>query len=425
MSDNKVKTIKIADFDYPLPDERIARHPLMQRDACKLLVSEPNGKILHKSFSDLPGLLPEDSYLVCNDTRVINARIDFRKVTGSRIEVFLLEPLSPSDYLLMFQTTGTCRWKCMVGNLKRWKENPLTKELDIEGRKVILSAYRGGPLEGNAHEVEFRWDAPELTFATVIDAAGYIPIPPYLKRESEESDSDDYQTVYARFKGSVAAPTAGLHFTPHIFEMLKEKGIRTLPLTLHVGAGTFQPVKSEEIGDHPMHTETFSITRTLIDDLIEAKREGRKITAVGTTSVRTLESLPYLGAAIAGGDTTLTVEQWWPYGDACPNPPSDTVTALEAIRDYMETRRLPSLTGATSIMIAPGFEWRIVDIMVTNFHQPQSTLLLLVSSFLDRNLGTTPVESPRWRILYDEALKLGYRFLSYGDACLLFPIESK
>lgn len=425
MQDNQVRTIKIADFDYPLPDEHIARHPLAVRDACRLLVSEPDGKIVHKSFSDLPSLLPEDSLLVCNDTRVINARIDFRKATGSRIEVFLLEPLSPEDYLLMFQTTGSCRWKCMVGNLKRWKENPLTKELDIAGRKVVLSAYRGEAMEGNAHDVEFRWDAADLTFASVIDAAGYIPIPPYLKRDSEESDTDDYQTVYARFKGSVAAPTAGLHFTPRVFEMLKERNIRTLPLTLHVGAGTFQPVKSEEIGDHPMHTETFTITRSLIDDLIRAKKEGIQITAVGTTSVRTLESLPYLGAAIAGGDLSLTVEQWWPYGDACPNPPTDTVKALEAIRDYMESRGIPSLTGATSIMIAPGFRWRMTDIMVTNFHQPQSTLLLLVSSFLDRAVGTTPTESPRWRTLYEEALKLGYRFLSYGDACLLFPLDSE
>ena len=422
MSHNKVKDIKIADFDYPLPDERIARHPLAVRDACKLLVSLPDGEILHKTFSDLPSLLPENSFIVCNDTRVINARVDFRKQTGSRIEVFLLEPLSPSDYLLMFQAQGSCRWSCMVGNLKRWKENPLIKELEIDGRKVTLSAYRGEARPGNSHDIEFRWDAPDLTFASVIEAAGYIPIPPYLKRESEASDSDDYQTVYARFKGSVAAPTAGLHFTPEVFANLRNRGIRMLPLTLHVGAGTFQPVKSEEIGDHPMHTETFSVTRDLIRDLIEAKRKGINITAVGTTSVRTLESLPYLGAAIAGGDLSLTVNQWWPYGD-CPNPPADTVAALEAIGDYMDSRSLPSLTAATSIMIAPGFEWRIVDTMVTNFHQPQSTLLLLVSSFLDRDFDPSTDSNPRWRGIYDEALARDYRFLSYGDACLFFPLK--
>ena len=354
---------------------------------------------------------------------MINARIEFHKATGSRIEIFLLEPIAPEDYLLMFQSTGSCRWSCMVGNLKRWKENPLVKELDIDGRKVTLSAFRHEGRPGNAHEIEFRWDNPELTFASIVDAAGYIPIPPYLKRDSEASDADDYQTVYARFKGSVAAPTAGLHFTPRVFDMMHERNITVLPLTLHVGAGTFQPVKSEEIGDHPMHTETFSVTRELVADLIKAKKEKRNITAVGTTSVRTLESLPYLGAALKGGDHSLNVKQWWPYGDNCPNPPIDTIGSLEAIAEYMDSRNLPSLTAATSIMIAPGFEWRIVDTMVTNFHQPQSTLLLLVSSFLDRDFNPAADRSPRWKELYEEALSLDYRFLSYGDACLLFPLD--
>ncbi len=423
MSHNDVKNIRIADFDYPLPDERIARHPLAERDRCHLLVSLPDGEILHKSFSDLPQLLPPDSFLVCNDTRVINARIAFRKATGSRIEIFLLEPIAPEDYLLMFQSTGSCRWSCLVGNLKRWKDNPLVKELEIDGRKVTLSAYRGEPRPGNAHEIEFRWDDPELTFASIVDAAGYIPIPPYLKRDSEASDADDYQTVYARFKGSVAAPTAGLHFTSRVFDNLRERNITMLPLTLHVGAGTFQPVKSEEIGDHPMHTETFSVTRQLIGNLISAKKEGRNITAVGTTSVRTLESLPYLGAALKGGDLSLNVKQWWPYGDNCPNPPADTVDALQAIADYMDVKRIPSLTAATSIMIAPGFEWRLVDTMVTNFHQPQSTLLLLVSSFLERDFNPSKARLPHWKKMYEEALSLDYRFLSYGDACLLFPLK--
>ncbi len=423
MPSNSVKNIKIADFDYPLPDERIARHPLAERDKCKLLVSLPDGEILHKSFFNLPELLPVNSFLVCNDTRVINARIAFRKATGSRIEIFLLEPLDPSDYLLMFQTNGCCRWSCMVGNLKRWKENPLTKELDIEGRKVILSAYRHEARPGNAFEIEFKWDAPDLTFASIVDAAGYIPIPPYLKRDSEASDTDDYQTVYARFKGSVAAPTAGLHFTPEVFDNLRKKNITVLPLTLHVGAGTFQPVKSEEIGGHPMHTETFSVTRELISDLITAKEEGRAVTAVGTTSVRTLESLPYLGAALKSGDESLNVKQWWPYCEEGPQLPERTIDALKAIAEYMDSRKLPSLTAATSIMIAPGFKWRMVDVMVTNFHQPQSTLLLLVSSFLDRDYNPSTDRKSRWRSLYDEALRLDYRFLSYGDACLLFPLK--
>ena len=419
-----VKNIRIADFDYPLPDHRIARHPLAQRDACRLLVSLPDGDIQHTSFDRLPELLPARSLLVCNDTRVINARMEFRKQTGSRIEIFLLEPLVPNDYLLMFQSKGSCRWNSLVGNLKRWKENPLTKILDIEGRQITLEAYRLEPLPGNGHAVEFRWDDPQLTFAEIIEAAGYIPIPPYLKRESEASDSDDYQTIYARFKGSVAAPTAGLHFTPELFNRIREAGITIAPLTLHVGAGTFQPVKSEEIGGHPMHTETFSVSRNLIRDLIQAIREKRSVTAVGTTSVRTLESLPYLGAAIAAGDTSLKVEQWWPYDDNCPNPPSDTLEALEAIESYMQLNNLPLLTAATSIMIAPGFRWRITEAMVTNFHQPESTLLLLVSSFLDRNRTLSADEKPRWRVLYDQALSLEYRFLSYGDACLLFPLNS-
>lgn len=421
---HQIKEIRIADFDYPLPDERIARHPLAVRDACRLLVSLPDGEIRHRRFSDLPDFLPADSVLVCNDTRVINARMEFHKTTGSRIEIFLLEPLSPSDYVLMFQARGECAWSCLVGNLKRWKENPIVKQLDIDGRKVTLSAFRHESLPGNAHRIEFRWDAPDLTFASIVEAAGYIPIPPYLKRESEESDADDYQTIYARFKGSVAAPTAGLHFTPALFDRIREKGITITPVTLHVGAGTFQPVKSEEIGAHPMHTETFSITRGLVEAIIKAKEEGRKVTAIGTTSVRTLESLPYLGAAIARGDESLKVEQWWPYHPESRFSPADTVDALREIMRYMDAHALPSLTGATSIMIAPGFEWRIVDIMVTNFHQPQSTLLLLVSSFLDRDFNPATDSNPRWRAIYNEALSLDYRFLSYGDACLFFPLDN-
>ena len=419
----QVKDIRIADFDYPLPDHRIARHPLAERDKCRLLVSLPNGEVKHRIFSDLPDLLPENSLLVCNDTRVINARIQFQKETGSKIEVFLLEPLSPEDYILMFQSHDSCRWSCMVGNLKRWKENPLRKTLHIGDKEVTLSAFRHEAREGNAHEIEFQWDDPDLTFASIIDAAGYIPIPPYLKRNSEATDSDDYQTIYARFKGSVAAPTAGLHFTPGLFDRLRGKGIEIAPLTLHVGAGTFQPVKSEMIGAHPMHTETFSITHDLIDTLIRTLSEGRNLTAVGTTSIRTLESLPYLGAALAAGDESLMVEQWWPYDNNCPNPPADTIDALKAITDYMDKKGVNSLTGATSIMIAPGFKWRLVNMVVTNFHQPQSTLLLLVSSFLESKLPEPLAGTPRWRQLYDEALSLDYRFLSYGDACLLSPLS--
>ena len=374
-----VKNIKIADFDYPLPDERVARHPLAKRDECKLLVYDGRHEVSHDIFKSLPTLLPESSLLVCNDTRVINARIRFEKATGSRIEVFLLEPVSPEDYVLMFQARGRCRWSCMVGNLKRWKDHPLLKELDIDGRKVTLTATRHEAREGNAHEVEFVWDDENVTFASIVDAAGYIPIPPYLKRESEETDADDYQTVYARIKGSVAAPTAGLHFTPEVFAGLRARGIDTMSVTLHVGA-------------------------------------GRPVTAVGTTSVRTLESLPYLGMHLERGAEELNVTQWeaYEFSDTADDRRPSTISALDALISYMDKHGLNSVTASTSIMIAPGFRWRIVDRMVTNFHQPQSTLLLLVSSFLGMNADGRP----RWRDIYEEALAGDYRFLSYGDACL-------
>lgn len=418
MSD--IKDIKIADFDYPLPDDRIPRHPLSERDSCKLLVSRPDGAVEHHLFSELPDLLPADSVLVCNDTRVINARISFEKVTGSKIEVFLLEPVFPEDYVLMFQAVGSCRWSCLVGNLKRWKSGSLVKMLNIGGREVELRATRLEPRAGNAHEILFEWNDQGVTFASVVEAAGYIPIPPYLKRESEASDADDYQTVYARVKGSVAAPTAGLHFTPQVFERLESKGVSVTPLTLHVGAGTFQPVKTETIGEHPMHTEVFSVSRDAIAALIDCKEKGRVLTAVGTTSVRTLESLPYLGALIGAGDSSMHVGQWTAYGmDSAPRP-GNTVGELQNILRYMDERGLQAITASTAIMIAPGFEWRMVDLMVTNFHQPQSTLLLLVSSFLDRDINK---ERRQWRHIYEEALDNAYRFLSYGDACLLFPIE--
>lgn len=416
-----VSDISIADFDYPLPDEMIARHPLDERDRCRLLLSRPDGVVTHRIFSELADLLPVSSLMVANDTRVINARMTFHKSTGSKIEIFLLEPLDPADYSLMFQSRGRCRWSCLVGNLKRWKEGPLTLDLRFEGRQLPLrlTATRGGSLPGNAWEIEFSWDDPEVTFASVVDAAGRIPIPPYLKRDSEDSDAEDYQTVYARVKGSVAAPTAGLHFTERVLDDIAAHNIEVRKVTLHVGAGTFQPVKSATIGGHPMHTESFSVDRSLVETLLESLRSGRKVVAVGTTTVRTLESLPYIGERIMRGDSRLTVDQWEPYDEA--NVGFDTLCALGAIVRYMDEHGLTSLHATTSIMIAPGFRWRIVDCMVTNFHQPQSTLLLLVSSFLDRDSGSRPKTLPQWKRIYDEALASGYRFLSYGDACLLFP----
>lgn len=439
-----VKDIRIEDYDYPLPDERIARHPLAVRDSCLLLVSRRPDECADRVFSDIPGLLPEDSLLICNDTRVINARISFRKPTGAAIEIFLLEPVAPADYVLMFQSRGRCRWACLVGNRKRWKDGLLEKRIEVGGRQVTLHARRLGDLPGNACEVEFEWQPEDVTFASVIDAAGYIPIPPYLKRDSEASDSDDYQTVYAEVKGSVAAPTAGLHFTPGLFEKIRGLGIETRHVTLHVGAGTFQPVKSDTIGDHPMHTETVSVDRDLVAALRDAVASGRKITAVGTTSVRTLESLPLFGYNIlnSSSDEIPEVTQWQAYSPDADVPagagatdgaddaallPAEkmrrlTVEWLSALVDFMDRRGEKSFTARTSIMIAPGFRWRIVDYMVTNFHQPQSTLLLLVSSFLGENVNKDNgkeenSETPRWRKLYDHALAADYRFLSYGDAC--------
>lgn len=398
-----VEEIRIDDFDYGLPEERIATHPLAERDKCRLLVSSPQRKLYHRIFNELPDLLPPGSLLVCNDTKVINARLTFHKDSGATIELFLLEPVEPSDYALNFQSRERCRWKCLVGNSKKWKEGTITTEITPF---LILEARRIESYPDGASDIEFSWYNESFTFSQIIEKAGRIPIPPYLNRESEESDSEDYQTIYARVKGSVAAPTAGLHFTPKVFEGLAAHGVKTDKVTLHVGAGTFRPVKSETIGDHAMHSEPFTVGRDLIEDLIKWEEEGRPIVAVGTTTVRTLESLPFIGWALKEGvDRPYQISQWVGY----KGPEFDTLESLKTILNQMKKEEAESLTASTSIMIAPGFKWRLVDWMVTNFHQPKSTLLLLVSSFL----------GGEWKKIYDEALKEGYRFLSYGDACLL------
>lgn len=414
----KVGEIRIEDFDYVLPDERIPRHPLRERAACKLLLSRPDGKISHRRFSELASLLPPGSMMVCNDTKVINARLSFTKSTGARIEIFLLEPREPADYLTTFQTTERCVWNCMIGNLKKWKGEPLYATLHNDaGEECTLKATRLKEGEGQSHEVEFTWTNPKFTFADIIENVGCIPIPPYLKRETEESDKTDYQTVYAEEQGSVAAPTAGLHFTEEVFDDLRAHNIDVEKLTLHVGAGTFQPVKSETIGDHPMHTETFTVTRRLLRRLIASKEAGTPIVAVGTTTVRTLESLPYLALRLEKGEPPH-VDQWMAYSEEAAMP--ETTASLKKLDKIMEERGLEALKASTAIMIAPGFRWRLTDVMVTNFHQPQSTLLLLVSSFLG---GAEKGE--RWRKIYEEALHEDYRFLSYGDACLLFHLNDQ
>lgn len=419
MTIKDIKQIQIEDFDYPLPDEKIAKHPLEERDACRLIVAGAEGEIRHRRFSDLPeevADMPQPPLMICNETRVINARMEFHKETGSRIEIFLLEPAAPSDYVVSFAARESCVWTCMVGNLKKWKGGPLVRRLEIRDAdgtvtetelraELMVDLMESGEApRGGARPIRFSWSGG-VTFASIVEAAGNIPIPPYLKRDSEESDARDYQTVFSRVKGSVAAPTAGLHFTENLLERLEEKGVEIRKVTLHVGAGTFQPVKSDNIGDHPMHTETIDVPLEVIDSIIAALKSGRPIMAVGTTSVRTLESLPYFAESNHVG-------QWDAYSPeyAC----ADTIGLLERVRDRVKSEGGDSLRGSTAIMIAPGFRWRIVDRMVTNFHQPQSTLLLLVSSFLQPGTPTPR----RWREIYDEALAEGYRFLSYGDACL-------
>ena len=405
--------IHISDYNYPLPDERIAKFPLAQRDHSKLLVFE-NGDISEDIFYNITGHLPKGALMVFNNTKVIQARMHFRKETGALIEVFLLEPAEPADYELMFQTNGKCAWHCLVGNLKKWKEGQLSRSFDVNGKTVTLSVERLHE-ERTSHWVEFRWDNPDVSFAEILDAAGELPIPPYLNRDTQESDKTTYQTVYSKIKGSVAAPTAGLHFTDKVLADIDAHGIDREELTLHVGAGTFKPVKSEEIEGHEMHTEYICVNKKTIDKLIA---HGGKAIAVGTTSVRTLESLYYMGVKLHDNpnltEEQLHVGQWEPYDYAEQlategTAPLDTIDALREISDYLDRNSRKALHSSTQIIIAPGFEYHIVDILVTNFHQPQSTLLLLVSAFV----------KGEWRRIYDYALAHDFRFLSYGDSCLI------
>ena len=401
-----IKDIQIKDFNYPLPDERIAKHPLTQREQCKLLVYQ-NGDIQDLRFYDVPRLLPQQSMLVYNNTRVINARLRFQKPNaGAIIEIFCLEPIAPRDYAQVFQTTNQCSWLCFVGNSKRWKAGSLTQVVNVNGCEVELAATRGEQ-KGNAFEIIFSWNNDNITFASLLEAIGEIPIPPYLNRNTEESDSADYQTVYSHIEGSVAAPTAGLHFTDEVLAECDRQGISRRELTLHVGAGTFQPVKSESIGEHNMHTEFISVEKSLLVDLIKA---NGNVIAVGTTSVRTLESLYYIGITLLNNpdanEEELRVKQWAPYQQ---DYTISTADALQAIIDHLDRNGIDRYIGSTQIMIAPSFKFRVIRGMITNFHQPQSTLLLLVSAFVDGN----------WKAIYDYALIHDYRFLSYGDSSLL------
>ena len=422
------KEIQIKDFNYPLPDERIAKFPLPERDSSKLLVYK-SGDISADIFRSLPNYLPQGALMVFNNTKVIRARLHFRKggpsvnaqcsmlnvqcpTQGALIEVFLLEPASPVEYQENFIATSECSWYCLVGNSKKWKEGLLYGEFQIGGTSYTITAERVAP-HGTSYEVRFRWDG-NFAFSEVLESLGELPIPPYLNRKTEESDLRTYQTVYSKIKGSVAAPTAGLHFTERVLADLDAHGIEREELTLHVGAGTFKPVKSEEIGDHEMHTEHIAVRLQTIQKLIA--HEGKAI-AVGTTSVRTLESLYYMGIKAQqlmqeGKDTgdaeELHVHQWMPYNVQCS---MFNVQCLQALRAYMLKHKLDVLHSSTQIIIAPGYQFHIVQMMVTNFHQPQSTLLLLVSAFVHGD----------WRKIYDYALANDFRFLSYGDSSLLIP----
>ena len=403
----ETKHIKISDYNYPLPDERIAKFPLPVRDQSKLLVYR-HGEVSETRFTSLPDYLEAGELMIFNNTKVIQARLHFRKETGALIEIFCLEPIQPNDYVLNFQQTSHAAWLCMIGNLKKWKEGSLHKEMNVKGHTITLTATRG-ECRGTSHWVDFTWDNPEITFADILEVFGELPIPPYLNRETQESDKETYQTVYSKIKGSVAAPTAGLHFTERVLQALRDKGVDLEEVTLHVGAGTFKPVKSEEIEGHEMHTEYISVNRKTIEKLIA---HGGKAIAVGTTSVRTLESLYYIGVTIAShpdaGQEELHVRQWQPYET---HPTMTTVESLQQILDYMKRHELEALHTSTQIIIAPGYTYHIVQKMVTNFHQPQSTLLLLVSAFVKGN----------WRTIYDYALAHDFRFLSYGDSSLLIP----
>lgn len=421
------KHIKISDYNYDLPDERIAKFPIAQRDHSKLLVYK-HGEVSDDVFHHLPTYLPQGALMIFNNTKVIQARLHFRKETGALIEVFLMEPAEPTDYELMFLTTGHCSWLCMIGNLKKWKEGSLKRDFEIKGNKLTLSATmrRGDTLGSEAQEmvakgggtnywVDFDWDNDKVSFAEILEAVGELPIPPYLNRKTEESDKTTYQTVYSKIKGSVAAPTAGLHFTDAVLKDLDAHGIDREEVTLHVGAGTFKPVKSLEIEGHQMHTEYIVVHRRSLEKLI--KHECRVI-AVGTTSVRTIESLYYMGVHLLkhpeANEEDLHVNQWDPYELSEDGNLVDGITpmqAIQAIIDYLDRNGLEALHSSTQIIIAPGYQYKIVKMLVTNFHQPQSTLLLLVSAFLKGD----------WKKVYDYALSHDFRFLSYGDSSLLIP----
>lgn len=403
--------IKIEDYNYELPDQRIAKYPLERRDMSKLLFLE-NGDLSEKKFHNISNLLPEESLLLFNETKVIQARLKFQKETfltagrpGAKIEIFCLEPVEPvNDFQLAFQLGSPVVWKCMVGNAKRWKSGKLKSTFHFKGKEICLQAEIKERLS-DSWLVKFSWDEKEVKFHEIIEQNGLTPLPPYLNREAEESDKNRYQTIYANYDGSVAAPTAGLHFTENILNEINQNGIQTAKLTLHVGAGTFKPVSAEKIGEHEMHTERVIVSKSTLLKIKESI--NKEIIPVGTTSMRTLESLFWMSAKLNNGDDSFIVEQWDPYQLKIPIE-FDPLTALNLLLDYLEEKKTESLVGETRLMIAPGYKFKFAKGLITNFHQPKSTLLLLVSALI----------GDKWKDAYDFAMKNDFRFLSYGDSCL-------
>lgn len=398
--------ISINEYDYELPHERIAEYPVEKRDHSKLLVNAEKG-IVESSFYNLHSHLPDGGLMVFNNTRVIRARLVFRKETGARIEIFCLEPMLPtSEINTAFEAPSPVSWKCLIGNAKKWRTGKL--QMDLGEGLGHLYAERLGDADG-AFLVRFSWEKPGESFAGILEAAGKVPLPPYIEREAEEDDSSRYQTIYAQHNGSVAAPTAGLHFTDEVLESLKNKGVAFQNVTLHVGAGTFKPVDQKDIRDHEMHTEQVVVNRELIEAVLN--KDG-PLTAVGTTSIRTLESLYWYGSSLEhDGSARFDVKQWSPYRD---DMGISSEQALQNILDHMNSHRVDEITGITSLIIVPGYKYRLADILITNFHMPKSTLLLLVAAFV----------GDRWKESYRYALENDFRFLSYGDSCLFFKDQS-
>ncbi|KYG80890.1 S-adenosylmethionine tRNA ribosyltransferase [Roseivirga seohaensis] len=397
------KEINLSNYTYSLPDERIAKYPLAKRDQSKLLHYH-NGLIEHKSFKDIEALIPDQSTLFFNNTKVIPARLIFHKSTGAQIEIFLLKPISPSPILsVVMEERETVIWECMIGNVKKWKDDiPLVRQLTIGEKNITLSASIH---DRESRQIQFSWSDDSISFSEIVEASGKVPLPPYLNRQPEEDDKPRYQTVYSAHDGAVAAPTAGLHFTPEILKSLADRGIKESFLTLHVSAGTFQPIKTENILEHPMHSEQMVVDRQSIQSVVEA--EG-KIIAIGTTSMRTLESLYWFGVRLMNGNENFAIEKLEPYQS--PQKAS-RLEAFSAILKWMDKNELSQVIGTTEIFIFPGYQFRVCDGLITNFHQPGSTLILLVAAFIGED----------WRKVYQEADTNGYRFLSYGDSSFLLP----